>query len=178
MIELEKTYLAKYIPDLSNCKSKEIIDIYIPKEMPPGIHCPIRIRKNGDRYEFTKKSMISEDTRELKEETIRLTEKEFLALSSLDGKKIHKIRYHYPFNGRLAEIDIFKGALKGLVFVDFEFESKEELEIFEKPEFCLVDIGQEKKKLAGGEICGKSYEEIKHILEQFNYKPIEVKNNG
>ena len=47
MIELEKTYLAKEIPQgLKDCNSKEIIDIYIPKS---NAHPKIRIRKNGDK---------------------------------------------------------------------------------------------------------------------------------
>ena len=54
MIELEKTYLAKNIPEnLQNCKFKEIVDIYIPKY---SEHPKLRIRKNGNRYEVTKKA--------------------------------------------------------------------------------------------------------------------------
>jgi len=56
MIELEKTYLAKEIPKgLKDCKHKEIIDIYIPKSTE---HPHIRIRKNGDRFEMTKKEPV------------------------------------------------------------------------------------------------------------------------
>lgn len=54
MIELERTYLAKYIPDgLKECKSKEIIDLYIPRA---NVHPKVRVRKNGDIYEMTKKN--------------------------------------------------------------------------------------------------------------------------
>jgi len=56
MIELERIYLAKFIPgNLKNCKSKEILDIYIPKS---SAHPKIRIRKNRDKYEMTKKEPI------------------------------------------------------------------------------------------------------------------------
>jgi len=67
MIELERTFLAKQVPEgLKACKSKEIIDIYIPKVI--EAHAPIRIRKNGDSYEITKKTPVVEgDNSMLKE---------------------------------------------------------------------------------------------------------------
>jgi hypothetical protein len=46
IIELEKTYLAKELPEgLLNAKSKEIIDIYFPATLE---HPKLRLRKNGD----------------------------------------------------------------------------------------------------------------------------------
>ena len=45
MIELEKTFLARELPKgLKSCKSKEVVDIYFPKE---AKHPTIRVRKNG-----------------------------------------------------------------------------------------------------------------------------------
>ena len=92
MIELEKTYLAKFIPkDLKKCKSKEIIDIYIPKS---SDHPKLRIRKSGDKYEVTKKVLVKEDNvSKAVEFTTPLTEEEFIELSELEGKRIRKIRY-------------------------------------------------------------------------------------
>lgn len=55
--------------------------------------------------------------------------------------------------------------------VDFEFESMEEKNSFAKPDFCLVDITPE-EFIAGGMICGKSYEEIEEELKRFNYSKI------
>src|SRR3989338_5295798 len=150
MIELEKTYLAKYLPDLKKCKSKEIIDIYLPKS---AKHPVLRIRKNGDKFEMTKKQPIGEDKTIQEEQTIILTKEEFQELSSLEGKRIHKIRFYFPYNGRTAEIDVFQGDLKGLVLVDFEFESEQEKQAFEKPDFCLVEVTQE-EFIAGGMLCG------------------------
>ena len=36
------------------------------------------------------------------------------------------------------------------------------------PDFCLADVTQE-KFIAGGMICGKSYEDIEKELKRFNY---------
>ena len=172
MIELEKTYLAKEIPQgLKDCNSKEIIDIYIPKS---NAHPKIRIRKNGDKYEMTKKESVNEgDSARQEEQTIILTETEFNELSKLEGKRVHKTRYYYNHNNRIAEIDVFQGALKGLIVVDFEFKTMEEKDSFEIPAFCLIDITQE-LFIAGGMLCGKSYEDIEENLKKFNYAKLNL----
>jgi len=170
MIELEKTYLAKEIPkELKDCKYKEIIDIYIPKDKN---HPSLRIRKYGGRYVITKKEPSEDgDASKQLEQTIVLREDEFKEFMKLEGKKTHKIRYQYNYKDRIAEIDVFQGSLKGLIVVDFEFETEEEKNSFEIPDFCLADVTFE-LFIAGGMICGKSYEDIKQKLDKFNYKEL------
>jgi CYTH domain-containing protein len=170
MIELEKTYLAKYLPEnLADCKSKEIIDIYIPKSVD---HPKLRIRKNGDKFEITKKKPVNDgDASHQKEQTIILDKDEFETLNKLEGKRIRKIRYYYDFNGQSTEVDIFLDALEGLVLIDFEFNSLEEKDNFQMPDFCLAEVTQE-DFIAGGMICGKSYEDIEKDLSRFGYKKI------
>ena len=97
MIELEKTYLAKKLPEnLRSCKFKEIIDVYIPKT---SEHPKLRLRKNGDIFELTKKEPVNEgDASRQKEQTIILNETEFNALNQqIEGKRVHKIRYYYDY---------------------------------------------------------------------------------
>jgi CYTH domain-containing protein len=172
MRELERTYLAKEIPEgLQKCKHKEIIDIYIPKSR---IHPTLRIRKNGDSYEITKKEPVSEgDSSDQIEQTIELTKEEFDELTKLDGKRAHKVRYFFPYGNKTAEIDVFQGELKGLVLVDFEFDSEEEKSSFEMPDFCMVDVTQE-KFVAGGMLCGKAYRDIELPLAKFKYKKLSI----
>jgi len=172
MIELEKTYLAKELPtNLKDCKSKEIIDIYIPKS---SEHPTLRIRKSGDKYEITKKEPIVEgDSSRQLEQTIILTEAEFNTLNQTDGKRVSKIRYYYEYNGRMAEIDVFQEDLKGLVLIDFEFETIEEKDAFIMPDFCLADVTQE-KFTAGGMICGKTYEDIEDNLKRYKYQKLFI----
>jgi len=166
MIELEKTYLAKSLPKLE--KGKDMIDIYIPTETR---HPVLRIRKNGEKFEMTKKYPVVEgDSSKQYEFTIPLTKEEFEELSnSLKGKRIHKIRYNYENDGRVAEVDVFQDNLKGLVVVDFEFENESDKDKFQMPDFCLADVTQE-EFLAGGMLCGKSYEDIQDKLKRYNYK--------
>ena len=170
MIELEKTYLIKYLPEgLANCKHKEILDIYLPTE---ARHPTLRIRKNGNKYEITKKEPLANDPSEMNEETTTLTKEEFDELNkSVNGKRIRKLRYYYPHHGRIAEVDVFQDLLKGLIVVDFEFQKVEEKNSFQIPEFCLIDITQE-EFIAGGMVCGKSYNDIEENLRILNYKKI------
>lgn len=170
MIELEKTYLAKYIPEgLKECKSREIIDIYIPVS---ANHPKLRVRKNGDKFEMTKKKpIVYEDASHQEEQTIDLSEEEFSALKNSKSKKVRKVRYQYDFEGRIAEIDIFQDGLEGLAVVDFEFGAVEEKNNFQMPDFCLDEVTQE-NFIAGGKLCGKSYEDIEDNLGRFGYKKL------
>src|SRR3989338_6327279 len=142
-IELEKTYLLKYFPeDIKEKPSIEIFDIYIPKTVD---HPHLRIRKRGDVCEITKKEPLDgKDSSEQSEHTISLTDEEFSALKNVDGKKLHKIRCKYPYGENMAEIDVYQDDFKGLVFVDFEFKTREEKDTFIMPDFCLVETTQEK----------------------------------
>ncbi|MEK6959087.1 MAG: hypothetical protein AABW59_03525 [archaeon] len=172
MIELERTFLAKQLPaDLKTCPSKEIIDIYIPKSIEG--HAPIRIRKNGDKHEITKKSRVNEgDHTKLLEQTITLSKSEFAALDKeISGRRIHKTRYHYPSNGMTAEFDLFLDALTGLVLIDFEFKSEEEMRAFKPPYFCLAEVGHE-DFIRGGVLCGKRYADIEPMLAKYGYQKL------
>ena len=169
MIELEKTYLAKFIPGGLKDK-KEMLDIFIPKN---SVHPILRIRKNGEQFEITKKYPVEDgDASKQHEFTIKLTKEEFEELSLIEGKRTEKHRYKLDHQGREAEVDIFQGKLKGLVLIDFEFKTEEEKEIFEMPDFCLAEVTQE-EFLAGGMLCGKSYEEVEENLNRFGYKKID-----
>lgn len=169
-IELERTFLLKYKPkDLEKSKSKEIIDIYLPES---AVHPVLRIRKSGDKYFITKKTIISgTDSSEMKEETILLSKEEWEALASIKGKRFRKIRYYYPFEERIPEVDIYQDKLEGLCVVDFEFTEKEDKNNFKMPDFCLLDVTQE-EITAGGMLAGKEYKDIEPFLDKCNYKKL------
>ena len=174
MIEIEKTYLAKYLPDnLKNYEYKEIVDIYLPTEHE---HPTLRIRKTGDSFEMTKKEPVKgrDSSRQL-EQTITLREDEYRELAAnIKGKRFRKLRYRYPHNnGLTAEFDVFQDDLKGLVIIDFEFETVEAKDNFPMPDFCLADVTQE-KFIAGGMLCGKKYQDIEKELEKYNYQKLSL----
>ncbi len=170
MIELEKTYLVKELPEnLKECRSKEVLDIYIPEEKE---HPNLRVRKSGEHYEITKKEpVVKGDASKQKETTIIITEDEFDDLNKMPGKRVRKIRYFYEYKEMVSEIDVFQDDLGGLVVADFEFDNEEEKDRFEMPDFCLADVTQE-NFIAGGMVCGKKYSDIEEDLNRFNYKKI------
>ena len=174
MIEIEKTYLAKEIPvDLAKYDSYEIVDLYFPKDDPDRA---LRLRKKGEEYELVKKKPVGEDVSIQKEEVIRLTADEYLVLAtSLDCLEVRKRRFLYTKNDTVAEIDVFGGGLQGLVLIDYEFENEDDMNNFSPPEYCLVEVTQE-KFIAGGTLAGKSYEDMQNKLNTFKYIKLDKGN--
>lgn len=169
--EFERTFLAKFIPSkLKLDNYVELEDNYIPKN---SNHPILRIRKKGEKMVITKKYKEKKgDASIMIEETISLTEEEYNFMNSLNGKKFSKRRYSYEYeNGKFCDIDIYQKELKGLVVIDFEFTNIKEKDDFMIPDFCLKEVTNE-EFLAGGMLCGKTYEDIKNNLNKFNYKKI------
>jgi CYTH domain-containing protein len=92
-------------------------------------------------------------------------------LSKSNARRVEKIRYSGLIDGRPVEVDVFAGALQGLVLIDFEFPDPQQLRQFVMPEICLADVTQE-TFLAGGMLAGKSLADIMGSLSDFGYAPI------
>ncbi len=171
-LEIERTYLAKYLPaELKKLKFDVMEDIYIPKK---AKHSRLRIRRIGDNFFINKKTPLkNKDSSVHKEEIIKITEDEFNSLRLSDSNVIKKIRYYYPFNEIVSEIDVFLGKLKGLVLVDFEFSSYKEMSKFKIPDFCLADVTNE-EFIAGGVLCRSSFKSLEPNLLRFKYKKVLI----
>lgn len=172
-IELELTFLARNIPsEVQEVKPDHILDVYIPESL--NIHSHLRLRQRAEIYEITKKVLLDEgDASKQIEYTIPLDANEFAALRPVSNKLIEKNRYLVAIEGSLAEVDIFMGALKGLVLIDFEFPTIKEKNSFTPPSCCLVEVTQQ-DFLAGGNLAGKLYSEIANDLALLNYRPIYI----
>jgi adenylate cyclase len=162
-MEYELRFLAKVLPaDLKEHKSKELIDLYIPEK---AKYPRMRIRQSGSKLEITKKVTINGDLSAQEEHNIALNKTEFEALMLIPGKKVHKTRYYYPVGRHKAEINIFKGALEGLITIEFEFTSATEMKNFTAPSFCGTNITQE-KFISGGMLAGKKIVDIADDLQR------------
>jgi CYTH domain-containing protein len=179
MVELERelTFLIERLPaDLDKFPSKIIEDNYVPAG---AKHPVIRIRRNGDKLMITKKypmdstdDITAGDSSRQVEHTIELTRPEYDALNSYDGKRFKKRRFAYEIDGYAAELGVCLGELKGLVLIDFEFDSDEAMRKFKKPDFVGAGITHD-ETLAGGMLCGKSYADIAgHLRSKYNYEPV------
>ena len=161
MLEIEKTFLVKKIPDdLSAFSSCQIKQGYISSSQPP-----LRIRQKGDKFELTKKTPLTEgDYSSFEEINIYLTEYEFNKLWPLTEKSLEKIRYKIPLdNNLIAELDIFKADLDGAAFVEVEFSSKEQMDSFQAPEWFGKDITNQDFS-ANAFLAGKNFSEVKEFF--------------
>lgn len=161
MIEIEKTFLVKQIPNnLSQYKSQKIKQGYLSPS--PS---PLRIRQKGEKFELTKKLPLKQgDFSSAEEINIPLTEYEFSKLWPLVEKSLEKIRYLIPLDsGLVAELDVFGKTLEGLSFVEVEFVSQEQMNSFTPPDWFGKDVTQEDFS-ANVFLAGKNFSEIKKYL--------------
>lgn len=173
MKEIEKTYLAKYIPtEVLRLKPKHMLDIYLPASIN---HPKLRLRQTDDYYELTKKVKIDDsDASECEESTIIFSAEEFVAFSQLPGKRIVKDRYVWLKDGVSYEFNIFKEDLLGLVLIEVEFNNSQSKNALAMPDFCLADVTQD-DFVAGGVLAGKKYSDLKTDLGRYGYESIEIK---
>src|SRR3989344_3196767 len=88
------------------------------------------------------------------EETISLAPEEYRFINQLDGKKFSKKRYSYEYEkGKFCEVDVYQDKLKGLVVIDFEFNSIEEKDNFKIPDFCLIIPWAKSPRVSGVDEC-------------------------
>lgn len=170
-IELERTFLARsFPPTMQGVQPIRLKDVYVPDT--GTLHPRLRLRKKGDRYEITKKVPIAgADASAHTETTIPLEQDEYEALARSSTKFVEKDRYNVDIDGYSAEVDVFVGVLKGLVLIDFEFETAADMDAFIQPDVCLADVTQE-DFIAGGLLAGRTYADIAHDLAWFDYVPL------
>lgn len=74
---------------------------------------------------------------------IYLSPAEYEVLSVFEGNEIRKNRYPFEHEGRAYSIDIFLGALWGLVLAETSFETDEELRAFAPPSFVVHEVTED-----------------------------------
>jgi CYTH domain-containing protein len=74
---------------------------------------------------------------------IYLDQYEYEVLSVFEGNELRKNRYPYEHEGRLYSVDVFLGALRGLILAETDFDTDEEMDSFPKPSFALLDVTRE-----------------------------------
>lgn len=141
-MEIEKKFTIKFLP--------KDLEKYEKKVIEQGYLCTnpiVRIRKCNENYVLTYKSKIGiEDNvssaKVCNEVELPLTEEGYYHLrEKIDNHLIAKSRYIIPIsNGLKAELDIFDGYLKGLIFVEVEFPDVSSADLFEPPKWFAEDV--------------------------------------
>jgi CYTH domain-containing protein/predicted ATPase len=131
--------------------SYEITQVYLDRQDRPGIECRVRMKMtDGDcSYAYTEKTpTATAGVRGESEE--KITESRFrelcTAYSHPNWKPIKKTRYKIRFDNYTMELDVYRGELAGLVIVEVEFPSVEEMNAFvPPPRFNLIDVTSDKR---------------------------------
>lgn len=138
MEEIERKFLVKKVPELSQAMVQEIHQGYL-RDQPE-----IRIRKKEDQYFLTQKGEGLLKRTEVETPISSLTYEILTQL--VTGNLIEKDRYHIPLDERIiAELDIYHGQYEGLMVVETEFSSEEEASCFVPPEWFGVEITYDKR---------------------------------
>ena len=131
-MEIERKFLVKEVPDLTNSAYKEIKQLYLSYDP------EVRIRKRDNKYFITRKNNGTLIREEVEDE---ISETAFEVLSGLaQGRTIDKTRYLYPCNGAILELDVYRDELEGLITVEVEFDDIEDVTDFSIPSWFGEEV--------------------------------------
>jgi CYTH domain-containing protein len=140
-VEIERKFLIDHVPsDLEAHPSSQIDQGYIAITE-EGVE--VRIRSYGPRAFLTIKSGGGEVRLE---EEFEIEKRRFRALWPLtEGRRICKRRYRIPTDGGATiELDVYEGALSGLVTAEAEFDSEAAAAAFTPPPWIGREITDER----------------------------------
>lgn len=137
-MEIERKFKVEKLPNLQNVKKAKIIQAYLNTDSEPTL----RIRKYNDEYLLTYKySKKDNGINVCNEVELPITEECFNnLLTKIEGNIIEKTRY---FINEI-ELDIFEGKYEGLILAEVEFESIEDANRYNKPNWLGEDVTKDK----------------------------------
>ena len=141
-IERERRFLLRDLPEPLTRASEhvQIWDNYITNT---------RLRLRRMRVPRTKEQTrkltqkFAPDTKDFSRTIITnvyLSPAEYEVLAVFEGNEIRKNRYPFEHEARAYSIDVFLGALWGLVLAETSFETDEEMKDFAPPPFTVMDV--------------------------------------
>jgi CYTH domain-containing protein len=93
-----------------------------------------------------------------------LNESEYEVLSIFEGNELRKNRYPFEHAGRKYSVDVFLGALHGLILAETDFDNDEEMEDFPQPSFASRDVTRD-ELFTGGHLAYTTIAELRAELE-------------
>jgi CYTH domain-containing protein len=125
--EIERKFLVERLPEeLADEMGDDIVQGYLATG-----DDEVRVRRRGDEHVLTVKrgSGLARD-----EVEVPLNREAFAQLWPFtEGRRVEKQRVTTPVEGALAEVDVYRGALEGLVTVEVEFADAETANAFSPP---------------------------------------------
>lgn len=111
----------------------------------------VRIRKIENNYSEYKCYMTIKSKGDLTREEVEFEipyakYRDLIGRKMYKGSVINKFRYKIPLEKNLiAELDVYRKQLVGLIVVEVEFETEEEAKLFQKPNWFGEEITNNKK---------------------------------
>jgi CYTH domain-containing protein len=164
-MERERKFLLQVLPEPLTRASKhiQIWDNYITNTR-------LRLRKirvpETRKYILKLTQKFAADARDLSRNLITntyLSPAEYAVLAIFEGNEIRKNRYPYEFAGRTYSIDVFLGALWGLMLAETSFETDEEMQVFTPPPFAFMEVTND-ETFAGGNLVDLTFDEIREKI--------------
>ena len=136
-MEIERKFTIKELPNLSD------YDYHIMEQGYLNTDPVVRVRKEDDEYYLTYKGkgLLAREEYNLplnKEAYYHLVEKS-------DGIIIRKKRYLIPFDKYTIELDVFAAPYENLIIAEVEFDSEEDANAFQPPEWFDEDVTLDRK---------------------------------
>ncbi|CAN5631900.1 hypothetical protein BH18ACI3_BH18ACI3_20740 [soil metagenome] len=161
-IELHRSFLIDGLPEPLKRASAhlQIFDNYIPDTR-------LRLRSLRDpetaswtrilqqRFPATENNLSC-----IKFSEIYLNDAEYANFQIFEGSEIRKNRYFHEFDQRTFAFDVFLGKLWGLNIARAEFATEIELDRFELPSFCVLEITND-TFFMGEILVTKTFEEVR-----------------
>ena len=153
MQEIERKFLAKNLPDLSEkeCISYERYFLKIESDFEE------RVQKKGDKYEKERKFKTSNLSRETEKQEI--SREDFDVFKKSASKSIIRDSYKISDTPNIT-IKIYRGDYEGLIRVEVEFSSEEEAKNFQPYDWMGKEITDTK--------LGKDAKLIQSTKKEFN----------
>jgi CYTH domain-containing protein len=161
-IERERRFLVDQFPrDANVIRIRRITDHYIDGTV-------LRLREQSDDgcatiFKLTQK--VQERASGAQQgfvTSMYLTKEDFSVLAQLSARKLSKTRYSVPPFG----IDVFEGALQGLVLAEAEFDSPAAADALTLPSFIFREVSAD-NRFTGGQLVRASRQELQIWLSEY-----------
>jgi len=137
-VEVERKWLVQGLPALSGQEGREVIQGYIAIA---ADGTEVRLRETAGKFFQTVKSAGGLVRDEIE---IELVQDQFEALwGATAGRRLKKIRYTRYWEGKKVEIDVYHGALAGLMVAEVEFPSAKASKGFEPPPWFGTEVTED-----------------------------------
>ena len=164
-VERERRYLLRELPPRLrvNDPHTQISDNYIT-----GTRLRLRKIRAPERREWTWKltQKFAPDAGDFSRAVVTniyLSQIEYEALSVFEGNEVRKNRYPYEHAGRKFSVDLFLGALHGLILAETEFDADEAIRDFPVPPFAAREVTDD-EMFTGGRLVELTVDGIRAEL--------------